>query len=60
LVQRSVDHATYAMRNRIEPFMNRLKNNGRIATRCDHTSTSFFGFVILASIRIWLSFVHAA
>jgi transposase len=36
----------YAMRNRIERFINRLKNSRRIATRYDHTSTSFLGFVL--------------
>ena len=60
LIQHSVDHAIYAMRNRIERFINRLKNNRRVATRYDHTSTSFLGFVLLTSIRIWIKFVHAA
>lgn len=60
LIQHSVDQATYAMRNRIERFINRLKNSRRIASRYDHTSTSFLGFVLLASIRIWIKFVHVA
>ena len=33
LIQHSVDRAIYAMRNRIERFINRLKNSRRIATR---------------------------
>jgi transposase len=41
LIQHSVDHAVYTMRNRIERFINRLKNSRRIATRYDHTSISF-------------------
>ena len=60
LVQHSVNQRTYATRNRIERFINRLKNSRRIATRYDQTAISFLGFVLLASIRIWIKFVHAA
>ena len=59
-VQHSVDRAIYALRNRIERFINRLKNSRRVATRYDHTAASFLGFAMLASIRHWISFVHAA
>jgi transposase len=58
-VQYSVDRAVYALRNRIERFINRLKNSRRVATRYDHTA-SFLGFALLASIRRWISFVHVA
>lgn len=58
-VQHSVDQALYALRNRIERFINRLKNSRRVATRYDHTASSFTGFVLLASIRLWIRFVHA-
>lgn len=34
-VQRPVDKAKYALRNRIERFFNRLKHSRRIATRYD-------------------------
>jgi len=60
LIQHSVDPPIYAMRNRIARFINRLKDSRRIAARYDHTVTSFLGFVLLASIRIWIRFVHAA
>jgi hypothetical protein len=30
------------------------------ATRYDHTAASFLGFAMLASIRQWIRFVHAA
>ena len=60
LVQYSVNQRLYAMRNRIERFINRLKNSRRVATRYDHTATSFLGFILLASIRLWIRFVHAA
>ncbi len=59
-VQHSVNRALYALRNRIERFINRLKNSRRVATRYDHTASSFLGFAMLASIRQWISFVHAA
>ena len=59
LVQHSVNRALYALRNRIERLFNRLKNSRRVATRYDHTASSFLGFVQLAEIRQWISFVHA-
>jgi transposase len=59
-VQHSVDHAICALRNRIERFINRLKNSRRGATRYDHTASSFLGFAILASIRPWINLVHTA
>ena len=58
-VQHSVNRALYALRNRIERCINRLKNSRRVATRYDHTARSFLGFVQLAAIRQWISFVHA-
>ncbi len=59
-VQHSVDRRLYALRSRIERFINRLKNFRRIATRYDQTASSFLGFVLLGSIRPWVQFVHAA
>jgi transposase len=59
-IQHTVNHALYAMRNRIERFFNRLKESRRVATRYDHTSDSFLGFAKLAAIKIWIRFVHAA
>jgi len=55
----SVDKALYALRNRIERFFNRVKNSRRVATRYDKLTESFAAFVLLASIRIWIKFVHA-
>ena len=37
-VQHSVDQRLYALRNRIERFINRLKNSRRVATRYDQTA----------------------
>ena len=59
-VQHSVNRTLYAMRNRIERFFNKLKNSRRVATRYDHTASSFLGFAQLATIKLWIRFVHAA
>ncbi|MBX9749293.1 MAG: IS5 family transposase [Roseococcus sp.] len=58
-VQHSVSRPLYALRSRIECFINRLKNSRRVATRYDQTSDSFLGFAALSSIRLWIRFVHA-
>jgi transposase len=58
-IQHVVDKALYALRNRIERFFNRAKNSRRVATRYDKLTESFAAFVLLASIRIWIKFVHA-
>jgi transposase len=58
-VQHSVRRPLYALRSRIECFINRLKNSRRVATRYDQTADSFLGFATLASIRLWIRFVHA-
>src|SRR6476646_6960965 len=58
-IQHPVDKALYALRNRIERFFNRVKNSRRVATRYDKLTESFAAFVLLASIRIWIKFVHA-
>jgi transposase len=57
-VQRPICQATYALRNRIERFFNKLKHSRRVATRYDKLTNSFLGFVQLATIRIWARFVH--
>jgi transposase len=59
-VQHLVDKAIYALRNRIERFFNRIKNSRRVATRYDKLIESFAAFVLLATIRLWIRFVHAA
>jgi hypothetical protein len=40
-VQHSVSRPLYALRSRIERFINRLKNSRRVATRHDKTADSF-------------------
>ncbi|SHG86219.1 Transposase [Kaistia soli DSM 19436] len=46
---------TYANRNRIECFLNKIKHQYRAATRYDKLASSLLGFVQLATIRIWIS-----
>ena len=49
----------YKTRNGIERHFGFLKQNRRIATRYDKTTASFFAFLCLAAIKIWIkSFVH--
>lgn len=51
--QRPVDDFIYALRNRIERCINRLKNARRLATRYDKTATSYLGFIEIVSARLW-------
>ncbi len=54
------DRAKYKWRNLIERLFNKLKNWRRVATRYDKTRESYLGFVALASIKLWIPFVHEA
>ena len=56
-VQRMVDKAAYAMRNRIKHFLNKRKHSRNGATRYDKLASSFLGFVQLATIRWWMRFI---
>ena len=52
--QHGYDKALYKERNRVERFFSRIKQCRRIATRYDKLAETFMGFVILASIMLWL------
>lgn len=54
------DREKYRWRNLVERLFNKLKNWRRIATRYDKTKESYLGFVALASIKLWIPFVHGA
>lgn len=54
------DRTKYRMRNLVERLFNKLKNWRRIATRYDKTKESYLGFVALASVKLWIPFVHDA
>jgi transposase len=45
-------------RNLVERLFNKLKNWRRVAIRYDKTKESYPGFGALASIKLWLPFVH--
>jgi transposase len=49
----------YRERNHVERFFNKLKNFRRIATRYDKLGATFFAFVQLASVRIWLRSIES-
>lgn len=53
------DRLKYRWRNQIERLFNKLKNWRRVATRYDKTAESYIGFVCLASVLLWIPFVHA-
>lgn len=56
-----IDEFIYALRNRIERCINRLKNARRLATRYDKTAASYLGFIHLVSCRLWVKhFVNRA
>jgi transposase len=55
VVEREYDKALYKERNWIERLFNRLKHYRRVATRYDKTSSSYLGFLALASTMLWLS-----
>lgn len=54
------DREKYRWRNLVERLFSKLKNWRRIATRYDKTKESYLGFVALASIKLWIPFVHDA
>ena len=54
------DRTKYKWRNLIERLFNKLKNWRRVATRYDKTKESYLGFVALASVKLWIPFVHEA
>lgn len=52
------DREKYRWRNQIERLFNKLKNWRRVATRHDKTADSYLGFVSIASVLLWIPFVH--
>jgi transposase len=54
------DREKYRWRNLVERLFSKLKNWRRAATRYDKTRESYLGFVAIASIKLWIPFVHVA
>lgn len=58
-VQPVIDGHIYSLRNLVERCFSKLKHSRRLATRYDKTADSFLGFVLVASVRLWIKhFVH--
>ncbi len=53
-VQRDIDGHLYALRNLVERCFSKLKHSRRLATRYDKTADSYLGFVLIASVRLWV------
>lgn len=53
-VQPIIDGHLYALRNLVERCFSKLKHSRRLATRYDKTADSYLGFVLVASIRLWV------
>ena len=51
--------AVYRERNHVERFFNKLKQFRRIATRYDKLGATFFAFIKLAAVRIWLRSIES-
>lgn len=54
------DRQKYPWRSLFERLFNKLKNWRRVATCYDKTKESYLCFVALASIKLWIRFVHEA
>ena len=53
-VQPIIDGCLYALSNLVERCFSKLKHSRRLATRYDKTADSFLGFVLVASVRLWV------
>lgn len=49
-----VDRFVYALRNRIERCINRLKCSRRLATRYDKTAASYLAIIHIVAARLWV------
>jgi transposase len=53
--QREIDRHVYRERHLVENFFCKIKRYRRVATRYEKTAINFLGFVLFASIRVWLA-----
>lgn len=54
-IQRDYDRDIYKERHLVENFFCKIKRYRRVATRYEKTAVNFLGFVLFASIRVWLA-----
>ena len=52
---REIDRHLYKERHLVENFFCKIKRYRRVATRYEKTATNFLGFVLFASLRVWLA-----
>lgn len=50
-----IDGHIYKERHLVENFFCKLKRYRRVATRYEKTAANFLGFVLFASLRIWMA-----
>ena len=55
IVQRVIDDHVYKERHLVENFFCKIKRYRRVATRYEKTAINFLGFVLFASLRVWLA-----
>ena len=53
--QLRIDRHTYKERHLAENFFCKIKRYRRVATRYEKTAINYLGFVLFASIRVWLA-----
>jgi transposase len=53
--KRPIDLHQYKERHLVENFFCKIKRYRRVATRYEKTAANFLGFVLFASIRVWLA-----
>lgn len=54
-VRRKIDKHIYKERHLIENFFGKIKRYRRIATRYEKLAANYLGFILFASIRMWLA-----
>ncbi len=54
-VQVAIDQHICGLRNRVDRCFNKLKNSRRVATRYDKAIEGYTGFLLAASIRLWIN-----
>lgn len=53
--RRKIDSHIYKERHLVENFFCKIKRYRRIATRFEKTALNYLGFILFASVRIWLA-----
>ena len=54
-VQRQIDRHVYRERHLVENFFCKIKRYRRVATRYEKLAENFLGFVLFASLKVWLA-----